>query len=133
LQVVDYAGEWSGTYTVTGCRQTSGFYGKFCEGMLASGDSSMDLTVVQLGSDVTGSISLGSDVGSQSGVVDTSGRLRITAQTKGFYNIGVTNWNTTKEGREMVGTFTQEWRSSGGGTGTGQLDCTLTSLTHDVR
>ncbi len=91
------------------------------------------MTVVQLGSDVTGSLSLGSDVGALSGVVDTFGHLRTTAQTRGLYNIGVTNWNTTMSGRQMVGTFTQEWRSSDGSTATGQVDCTLRTFTQSLR
>ncbi len=93
--------------------------------MSASGANSIEMMVAQRGSDVTGSLSLGSDVGSLSGVVDTSGHLRTTAQTNGFYNIGVSNWNTMMSGRVMVGTFTQEWRSSDGSTGTGQVDCAL--------
>ena len=125
LGVVNYAGEWSGTYTVTACRQTSDFYGQFCGSMSTSGANSIEMMVVQQGSDVTGSLSLGSDVGPLSGVVDTSGHLLTTAQTKGLYNIGVTNWNTAMSGRQMVGTFTQEWRSSDGSAGTGQVDCTL--------
>jgi hypothetical protein len=129
LQVVNFAGEWTGTYTVTACRQTADFYGQFCGSMSTSGANSIDMVVAQRGSDVTGSLSLGSDVGPLSGVVDTSGHLRTTAQTKGLYNIGVTNWNTTMSGRQMVGTFTQEWRSSDGSAGTGQVDCTLKTFT----
>jgi hypothetical protein len=133
LQVVNYAGEWAGTYTVTACRQTSDFYGQFCGSMSTGGASSIEMMVVQRGSDVTGSLSLGSDVGSLSGVVDTAGHLLTTAQTKGLYNIGVTNWNTTMSGRQMVGTFTQEWRSSDGSAGSGQVDCTLKSFTKNLQ
>jgi hypothetical protein len=127
--VVSYAGTWSGTYTVTACRRTSDFDERFCDSMTPHWDSPIELTVVQRGSDVTGPFLLGFDLGSLSGVVDTDGQLRITAQIDSLYNISVTNWHTMMSGSEMVGTFTQEWRSSDGSAGTGQVDCVLNTFT----
>lgn len=129
---VNYAGTWSGRYTVTDCRQTKGFDERFCETMFTYWDSPIELTIVQRGSDVTGSFLLGFDPGSHSGVVDTGGQLRLTARIDGVYNIDVTNWKTMMSGSEMVGTFTQEWRSSDGSAGTGQVDCILTTVTKRV-
>ena len=137
-ELVSYAGPWSGTYTVTACEQTSDFNALFCD-IMSIGNRPVELTVVQRQSDVTGSFLIGSDFGSDSGftvgshrgMVDGDGHLRITAQISSDYNISVTNWNTTLSGREMVGTFTQEWRYSDGRPGTGQVDCTLTTVMQD--
>ena len=134
-QVVSYAGPWSGTYTVTACEQTSDFNALFCD-VMSVGDRPMELMVVQQQSDVTGSFQIGSNFGSDTGsitgshrgMVDSDGHLRISGQIDSTYNISVTNWNTTMSGRQMVGTFTQEWRFSDGRPGIGQVDCALTTV-----
>jgi hypothetical protein len=128
-----YNGNWSGSYTITGCQSTGqwatavGFCGTFFQGQVLS----MNFLITQSRDAVTGTFALGSLVGTlSSGVVNEDGSLPLTGTINSNSNtIQLSNLRATSPSAgTMRGTFDQTWGSSGL-TGTGRLSCDIRDVT----
>jgi hypothetical protein len=118
--VVNFQGQYNGTYSVAGCTETAAYAG-FCAGTGFTSGTILPiaLSLTQSQSNVTGTITLGSLTGPFTGVVQTTGNMTGTATlsplpTQGLTVIpNVTAWNTTISGSSLNGTFTWAFTVTG--------------------
>ena len=130
--IANYAGNWSGAYSVTGCTQTGGVAAaNVCSALGNTPPYSMSLT--QSSHNVSGTFTLGSIAfPATGGTVGTDGSLQLNATA---INSGVTivvSWNLRMASSQMSGTISQQWASStlsGGATVTGTINTALRSAT----
>jgi hypothetical protein len=110
--IAQYAGTWSGTYTVTGCTQSGGVALANVCGSLGNSPS-YGFQFTQSGANVSGSFTLGTiafpGVGGTVGA-DTSLAVQGTAITNGVTI--VVRWALTMPGLTPSGTVTQTWTSN---------------------
>ena len=115
VPAVNFAGSWSGTYTITACGQTGTFaVGGFCDSFSIGSVWPLRLTLTQSGSSVNGTLSQGSIVTTVTGTVDSAGRLTLngTGTTSGF-SLQIVGWGSSLSGSLMVGTWGTVWTFPG--------------------
>src|SRR5262249_54293793 len=130
--IANYAGNWSGTYSVTGCTQTGGVAAaNICGALGNTAPYSMSLT--QSSRNVSGTFTLGSiTFPSTGGTVGRDGSLQLNATV---INNGVTivvSWNLRMASTQMSGNISQQWASStlsGGATVAGTINTAVRSAT----
>ena len=110
--VANYAGNWTGVYTITGCNQTGGVaLANICGSLGTSAPYSFALT--QSGSNVAGTFTLGSVAfPSTGGTVGSDGSLALSATTVSNGITIIVNWNLRMSGTAMSGAITQTWSST---------------------
>ena len=95
----NYQGVWQGTWAKTSC------IGAVCDVVPASGG--LRLTLTQSGNEVQGTVELASFVIPASGSVNANGVLSLAGTTnQGGATATLSNWNTTRTGSSVNGTFT---------------------------
>lgn len=101
---VDFQGVWQGSWQRTSCTETGAAQGVGCSQFPTSG--ALRLTLTQTGTDVQGSVEVGSFFISSTGSVNGSGALSLTGQAH-LQNATETlsNWSTTRSGTSMNGSF----------------------------
>lgn len=110
-----YQGAWSGSYYVTGCSQTGDFKTiDVCSGFPVNHVFPTNLTLTQNRDGVQGRVFLGSLGADATGLIQTDGRLLITAAVQESGTTIETSWTlqSTTPGR-ITGTLSQQWRHSG--------------------
>lgn len=115
--IPQYAGSWSGTYTITGCNQTGAFsLANLCSTLGAAPRYSFTLSQSQR--NVTGSFALGTiQFPSTGGAVGTDGSLGLNAtyvDNASGIAIAVT-WALNMPASTITGTVSQVWTASGAG------------------
>jgi hypothetical protein len=108
--LVNFQGQYSGSYTVTECTET---LAGACGGSGFSNGAIFPITLslTQTQSNVAGSMTLGGFRGPFTGAVQPAGNLTGTASMDPLANAGltivinVTDWNTTLTGSSLKGTF----------------------------
>jgi hypothetical protein len=126
----DYAGSWSGSYTITGCTQSGGVaLANICGNLGATPPYSFSLT--QSGTNVSGSFALGSvsfpNVG---GTVRSDGSLSLQGTSVSNGITVVVTWALNMPANALTGTITQQWTStglSGSATVTGNINTAIRS------
>ena len=132
--IVNFQGQYNGTYSVTGCMETAAYAG-FCvsSGFATGTILPIALSLTQSQSNVTGTITLGSLTGSFTGVVQTAGNMTGTATMSNLLIQGltvltnITGWNTTISGSSLNGTFTIAFTVAGVAGGT-TINATIVQL-----
>jgi len=108
----NYAGTWSGTYTVTGCTQSGGMALANPCGLMGT-TPRYSITLTQNGTSATGSFTLGSlAFPSTGGTILSDGSLALSAT---YFSDGITiitNWALHNSGNAITGTVTQLWQST---------------------
>lgn len=100
--VANFGGVWVGEWLRQGCTETGGAVGA-CTALPATGGLRLSLT--QVGSEVQGTLEIGSVVTNVSGTI-TSNTLALTGQGRfEDFIVTVSNWSSTVSGT-MSGTFT---------------------------
>ena len=110
--VPNYAGNWSGSYVLSGCNQSGGMaLANFCANLGATMPYGLALT--QSGSNVSGSFSLGQiTFSSTGGTVSGDGSLTLNGSTVSNGNTIIVTWALRLSGSALSGTLTQVWTSS---------------------
>lgn len=110
--VANYAGNWTGTYTITGCNQTGGVALANVCGLLGS-TPSYSMALTQSGSNVAGTFTLGTiTFPNTGGAVGQDGSLALNATSiSNGINI-VVSWNLRMASNIMSGTISQNWTSN---------------------
>ena len=102
---VDFQGVWQGNWQRTSCSETGGAQGVACSQTPQSG--ALRLTLTQSGPDVQGSVEVASFFIPASGTVSAGGSLTLTGQAHlQSATETLSNWNTTRSGTTMNGSFT---------------------------
>jgi hypothetical protein len=109
--VPNYAGNWTGAYTITGCTQTGGIaLGNICGALGSSAPFRFALS--QSSTSVTGSFALGSiNFGSTGGTVDQGGSLALQATSVSNGVTIIVTWHLSVSSGTLTGTITQIWTS----------------------
>jgi hypothetical protein len=131
----NYAGTWTGTYTVMTCMATGDFdlYG-FC-GVLPSGTVlNTDLVLTQTGDQVTGQLFLGTITAAANGPVAMDGQLALTGQViEGDFTIDAAYALQSTVPGQITGGMTQLWQAlAATWIGQGQLTCTMNTFTRST-
>src|SRR5687768_1153680 len=110
--IANYAGRWSGTYSITGCNQSGGVaLANICGSLGQTPPYSMDLT--QTGRNAAGTFNLGSiQFPSTGGSVGTDGSMQLNATSVSNGITVVVGWNLRMSGTQMSGTISQQWSSA---------------------
>lgn len=109
--IPSYAGNWSGTYTVTGCNQTGGVALANICGSLGQ-TPPYRLSFTQSNRNVSGNFTLGSIVfPNTGGSVAQDGSLQIAATTQTNGITVIVNWALNFPSTAITGTITQNWQS----------------------
>jgi len=108
----NYAGAWSGAYTVTGCNQTGGVgAANVCGSIGAS--APYTLTLSQSSTSVTGSFFLGSiSFPSTGGTIEPGGSLSLQATSVSNGITVIVTWHLNMSGSALTGTISQIWTSN---------------------
>ncbi len=110
--IPNYAGNWSGTYTITGCTQNGGVaLANICGSLGNTPPYSFSFT--QNGNSVTGSFTLGSiNFPSTGGIVLADGSLGLSATTITSGTTIIVTWALHNSGSAVTGTITQVWTNT---------------------
>jgi hypothetical protein len=110
--IAQYAGNWRGTYTITGCTQSGGVGLANVCGSLGNSPA-YTFSLSQSGSSVTGSFTLGS-IGfpSTGGTVGSDGSLQLQATSLSNGVTIIVTWHLTNPGNSIGGTIVQNWTST---------------------
>jgi hypothetical protein len=129
-----YNGNWTGSYTLTGCQSIGdfsviGFCGTFSQGQVLS----ISFQITQSRDSVTGTFALGTLQGTlNSGVVNEDGSLPLSGTVITSGNTTIVQLSnlraTSPSAGTMKGGFDQIW-SSTTLTGTGRLSCDIRDVT----
>lgn len=112
-RIPNYAGTWTGTYTITGCNQSGGVALANVCGSLGNAPP-YRFVLTQSDRNVSGSFSLGSiQFPSTGGSVAQDGSLALSATSVSNSITVVVNWALTLPSQALAGTITQNWQSSG--------------------
>lgn len=137
-RIPDYAGNWSGTYTITGCTQSGGVaLANICGSLGSTPPYSFALT--QSSRNVSGSFALGSiQFPSTGGSIASDGSLALSATTNQNGIIVIVNWALNMPASVITGTITQNWTSttlSGSAAVAGSINNAIRSqgLTQSIR
>lgn len=108
----NYAGQWSGTYTITGCTQAGGVaLANLCASLGSTPPYSFSFT--QGGQNVSGTFTLGSiTFPNTGGTVAKDGSLALSATNIANGLTTVVNWALQFPGASIIGTVTQNIQSS---------------------
>jgi hypothetical protein len=128
--IPNYAGSWSGTYTISGCTQSGGVgLANVCGALGNQAPYTMPLS--ESGRNVSGSFALGTiQFGSTGGTIGSDGSLQLQGTSVSNGITIVVNWQLNLNGSNaLTGTLTQVWTSS---TLSGQANVvgTITTATH---
>lgn len=123
--VADYGGNWSGTYSITGCTQSGGVaLANVCGSLGQTPPYAMSLT--QSGANVSGTFRLGSvEFPPTGGQVASDGSLQLNSTSVSSGITIVVSWNLRMTGSQMSGSISQQWSSSqlsGGATVAGTIN-----------
>jgi len=128
----NYAGTWTGTYTVTTCAATGDFdLYSFC-GVLPSGTVlNTDLVLTQSGDQVTGQLFLGTLTATATGPVVMDGHLTLTGRViEGDFTIDTVYTLQSTVPGQITGDMTQLWLAlAATWMGQGQLTCVMNTFT----
>jgi hypothetical protein len=132
VRIPNYAGNWSGTYTVTGCNQSgAAALANIC-GTLGS-TPPYGFTLTQSDRNVAGSFTLGSIVfPNTGGAIAQDGSLPLSGTTVASGITIVVNWALNMPAQAITGTITQQWTSvasPGSATVTGSINSAIRSST----
>lgn len=112
-KVPNYAGNWSGTYTLTGCNQNGTIAAANLCGSLGT-TSPYTFNLTQSSTNVSGSFALGTiqfqNVG---GTVKSDGSLALQGTSVSNGITIVVNWALNIPASALSGTVTQQWTSTG--------------------
>lgn len=110
--IANYAGGWSGNYSITGCTQSGGVaLANICGSLGQTPPYSMSLT--QSARNVSGTFSLGSiQFPTTGGSVGQDGSLQLNATSNSNGITIIVAWNLRMTGTQMNGTISQNWASS---------------------
>ncbi len=110
--IANYAGTWTGTYTITGCTQSGGIaLVNVCRtlGQVLP----FQLSLTQGGSSASGSFTLGTiSFPSTGGTVGSDGSLTLNGSTTSDGITIIVTWALRMAGSSMMGTVTQVWTSN---------------------
>lgn len=108
----NYAGKWSGTYTLTGCNQSGGVgLANLCSAVGTTAPYSFSLT--QGGPNVSGTFTLGSvTFPNTGGTVAQDGSLALSATHVANGLTTIATWALQFAGSTLIGTTTQTIQSS---------------------
>jgi hypothetical protein len=128
-----YAGNWTGTYAITGCQSSGDLSAiRFCSDFFSIGDVlNMGFSLSQTDDRVTGSFSLGDVQGSlNSSTVAEAGHLPISGvATSNTVTITIQNARLDSPSvGTLGGNFEQSWTVSGA-SGSGIVSCAVRSVT----
>jgi hypothetical protein len=135
VRIPNYAGNWSGTYTITGCTQSGQAAStNICAILGTTPPYSFSLT--QSDRDVAGSFTLGA-VGfpAPGGVIAQDGSLQLSGTTVSFGITLVVDWALNMPAQAITGTTTQQWTSTGPTgalTGAASITGTINSATRSA-
>lgn len=109
--IANYAGGWSGQYSITGCTQNGGIaLANICGSLGQTPPYNFSLT--QASRNVSGTFSLGSiQFPSTGGTVGQDGSLQLNATSKSNGVTIIVAWNLRMTGTQMNGTISQQWAS----------------------
>jgi hypothetical protein len=128
-----YAGNWNGSYAITGCQSSGDLSAvRFCSDFFSIGEVlNMGFNLSQTDDRVTGSFSLGDIQGSlNSSTVAESGQLPISGTaTSNTVTITIQNARLDSPSVGTIGgTFEQSWTVSGA-SGSGIISCAIRDVT----
>jgi hypothetical protein len=111
--VANYAGNWTGTYTMTGCTQSGSVaYANLCSVIGQTPPFSMSLT--QSGASVSGTFTMGYVVFSgTSGTVGADGSLKLTGTSADGSTTTIVMWALNNSNGKLSGTMTMTMTSTG--------------------
>ena len=113
VRIPDYAGNWSGTYTVTSCTQSGQAASTNLCGILGT-TLPYNFSLTQSDRNVAGSFTLGAIVFSTTGgVIAQDGSLRLSGTTVTSGITIVVDWALNMPAQTITGTTTQQWTSTG--------------------
>jgi hypothetical protein len=125
---VDFQGVWQGNWQRTSCTETGGAQGNACNQTPSSG--ALRLTLTQTGTEVQGSVEVASFFIPASGSVNNAGSLSLTGQAHlQSATETLSNWNTTRSGTTMNGSFTLTIVADNPAFGSQIVQLTLQSVT----
>jgi hypothetical protein len=128
--VANFAGTYSGTYTVTSCGHTGDFaVGEFCDQLGVGSVLPMTLTLTQNGSAVTGTLVQGLAPTKVTGTVSGSGHLTLDGSgSAGGFTLLIVGWDTSLSGGVMTGSWNTQWTYPGLFAGYAQVVNTISPL-----
>lgn len=111
--IPNYAGAWSGTYTITGCSQTGQIaLANICGSLGSTPPYTFNLTQSQR--NVSGSFALGSvQFPNTGGTIGQDGSLPLSGTSVSSGITIVVNWALNMPAQAITGTITQQWSSTG--------------------
>ncbi len=127
-RIPNYAGSWSGTYTITGCNQTGGVaLANICGALGATPPYTFTLT--QSSRNVSGTFALGSvQFPNTGGTIGQDGSLALSGTSVSNGITVVVNWSLNMPAQAITGTITQQWTSttlSGSATVAGSINTAI--------
>jgi len=128
-----YAGNWEGTYAISGCQATGDFLQiRFCTDLFSQGEVlNISLQMSQTDDRVSGAFAFGDLIGAlNSATVSDAGQLPLTGQytdADGSISLQNARWESPSPGT-ITGTFDQSW-SVAGASGFGILSCEIRNVT----
>ena len=130
VPVTSFAGNWSGTYTITSCGHSGVFADANWCGTLSYTPLPINLVLTQSGSSVSGTLLQGTIATSVTGTVDATSHLILNGSTvlSGSILAEILAWNTTVSGNAMAGSWNTKW-STAGSVGSAQTVNTLSGVT----
>jgi hypothetical protein len=131
----NYAGTWTGTYTVTACAASGDFdlYG-FCGVVPAGTVLNTDLVLTQSGDQITGQLFLGTLSATATGPIAIDGHLNLTGRViEGDFTIDTAYTLQSTVPGEITGDMTQLWLAlAATWLGQGQLTCVMNTVTRST-
>jgi len=111
--IPQYGGNWSGTYTITGCNQTGIFVtANLCSSLGAAPPYTFNLSQSQR--NVTGTFTLGSvSFPSTGGTIGNDGSLGLNATTVSSGITVAVTWALNMPASSITGSITQVWTATG--------------------
>jgi len=111
-RIPDYSGNWSGTYTVTGCTQSGQIALANVCGLLGN-TPPYRFNLTQSDRNVSGTFTMGSiTFPNTGGTVAQDGSLAISATTQSNGITVVVTWALNMPASSITGTLTQNWSSA---------------------
>jgi hypothetical protein len=127
----NFQGVWEGSWQRTSCVETGGAVGNACS--LTPSSGVLRLTLTQTGTEVQGTVEVGSALLASSGFVNASGTLllggSVHVQGDAPGTLTLPNWSTSRTGNAMTGSFTLMFVADNPALGSQTVQLTLQSVT----